>query len=105
MLEAPATSQTSSLGKAQNLESNLSEKEVKFATNNVRISSSHDSFQSNIFDFDKIICAIIIVIGYLFVALEEADYQILSASCDANSEDIISNDSWSLGSVLSLFRR
>ncbi len=55
-------------------------------------------------DTDKIICNFILAIVYLFVALEEADYQVLIAA--EKNEDEFANstnfyDSWSLKSLIS----
>ncbi len=105
MLEAPTSSLTSVLQNDQNSEGDLVEIEFKFSTNNVKLSSSGNASQQNIFDFDRIICWFLILLSYLFVALEEADYQVLSASLDADNQDTISDDSWSLMNLFSFFRR
>ncbi len=105
MLDSQASSKISVLEKGQAQDQNLSEKEVKFATNNVRLSSSSASFEGKIFDFDGVICWIVICICYLFAAIEEADYQVLSASVDSNNQDVIDDDSWSLISLLPFFKK
>ncbi len=47
-------------------------------------------------DTDKIICTFILAFAYLFVVLEEVDYQVLSSSNQFSGKKLIDRDSWRL---------
>jgi len=51
------------------------------------------------FDTDKIICNFIFALLYLFVALEEVDYQILAASKKSLSNTLVDDLYWPLPSM------
>ncbi len=104
MFEATNSVESSVLGLQKAKSAFPSTKELNFRESKLRLPlvgiPSKALLQALSIDTDKIICSFFMALVHLFAALEEADYQVLSATKKLDDDNLIEDNSWSIYSLI-----